>query len=45
VPEVTAPAGASSGSSSHTLLYVLAGIIVALGIALIAVSVRTRSTA
>jgi hypothetical protein len=45
VPEVRAPASANSGGSSHTLLYVLAGVIVALGIALIAVSVRTRRPA
>lgn len=45
VPEVKAPASASSGGSSHTLLYVLAGVIVALGIALIAVSVRARRPA
>ena len=32
----------SGGSSDHTLLYVLAGVIVALGLALIAVSIRAR---
>jgi LPXTG-motif cell wall-anchored protein len=36
---------AKTGGDSHTLLYVLAGVIVLLGIALIAVSVRTRRSA
>jgi len=46
VPEVKTPASANNGGgSSHTLLYVLAGVIIALGIALIAVSVRARRPA
>ena len=48
VPDVknaAKPAAKGSGGSSHTLLYVLAGVIVLLGIALIAVSVRTRRSA
>ncbi|MCW2968500.1 MAG: hypothetical protein JWM71_2272 [Solirubrobacteraceae bacterium] len=46
VPRVqAAPASKGSGSSSHTALYVVAAIIVVLGIALIAVSVRTRRSA
>lgn len=45
VPEARAAPGSTSPGSSHTLLYVIAGVIVALGIALIAVSVRTRRAA
>src|SRR4051794_3735435 len=44
VPAVKAQkqAAAKGGGDSHTLLYVLAGVIVLLGIALVAVSVRVR---
>lgn len=42
VPEVKTTAKQSGGGSSHTALYVVAGIIVLLGIALVAISVRSR---
>jgi hypothetical protein len=44
VPEIKANAAPSTGGGkSHVALYVIAGVIVALGLALIAVSLRIRS--
>ena len=46
VPAVqAAPATGDTGGSSDTALYVIAGVVVLLGIALVAVSVRIRRTA